>query len=486
MPLIPFPEYRPDISDYQGNSSLTITGVLPRGDGYGPMAGSAAFSNALVGTCRGAFVAWRTDGTVAIFATTSTNIYLLDNTALTWANVSKGGGPYTALASTDQWRFAQFGNFVIAVQANTVPQVYDLGTPVLFADLGGSPPTSRYVDIVGRFVVLSGLTANPYRIQWSGLNAATTWTSGVNSSDFQDFPDGGIVRGVAGGESGVIFQDAAIRRMTFAPGSPFVFQIERISQDRGLYAPYSLVKAGDKTFFLTSQGFYGITPGELPAPIGKEKFDRTFLADVDRGNLQLVIGAADPRSSRVFWAYKSIAGTVGYYDKLLCYDWALQRATLVPMMGEFLLGIAQPGTTLEGLDSISGSLDALIPSLDSFATSVAPELAQFDTIHKLAFFRGANIEAILETTEEGTDGQRVAVNGLRPITDAPTVYGSVSKRENAQTVATYSTETLINSIGMCPASVSTRYSRGRARIPAGTSWTFAAGIEPKAVIVGRQ
>jgi hypothetical protein len=46
----------------------------------------------------------------------------------------------------------------------------------------------------------------------------------VNSSDFQDFPDGGIVRGVAGGEYGVIFQETAMRRMTYAPGSPVHLQ----------------------------------------------------------------------------------------------------------------------------------------------------------------------------------------------------------------------------------------------------------------------
>ena len=55
----------------------------------------------------------------------------------------------------------------------------------------------RYVAVVGRFVVLSGLLSTPYRIQWSGLNAITTWTSGVNSSDFQDEPvSENIVRGV--------------------------------------------------------------------------------------------------------------------------------------------------------------------------------------------------------------------------------------------------------------------------------------------------
>jgi hypothetical protein len=57
MPLVPFGEWKPDISDYEGSTSLTITGVLPRADGYGPMRASAPYSQALAGSCRGAFVA---------------------------------------------------------------------------------------------------------------------------------------------------------------------------------------------------------------------------------------------------------------------------------------------------------------------------------------------------------------------------------------------------------------------------------------------
>src|SRR5262249_28437582 len=114
---------------------------------------------------------------------------------------------YSALSSGTHWQFAQFGNFVIAVQPNVAPQVFDLTSSAAFMDLAGSPPQASYISVVGRFVVLTGLLNNPYRIHWSGLNDVTQWSSGTNSSDFQDFPDGGIVRGVAGGEFGVIFQE---------------------------------------------------------------------------------------------------------------------------------------------------------------------------------------------------------------------------------------------------------------------------------------
>ena len=100
--------------------------------------------------------------------------------------------------------------------------------------------------------------------------------------------------------SGSIFQDQAIRRMTYVPGSPVVFQIDRIAQDKGLFAPYSVVRAGEFVFFYSSQGFQRIVPGGLPEQIGRERVDCAFRADLDRGNLQLLIGTADPRSTKVY------------------------------------------------------------------------------------------------------------------------------------------------------------------------------------------
>jgi len=483
MPLIPFGEYRPDITDYDQASTGAVLNALPRGDGYGPMPALSAYSAALPGACRGFFKAIKTDGSVAIFAATATKLWRLDNTNQTWTDVSKGGG-YSAVSSTDQWQFVQYINYVIAVQANAAPQFFDLTVSTAFADLAGSPPQARYAAVVGSFVVLSGLVNNPYRVQWSALGDPTGWTAGVNSSSFQDLPDGGIVRGVAGGEFGNIFQDTAIRRLVYAPGSPVIFQIERISDDRGLYAPYSLIRSGDQIFFLGPQGFAQMDPSGYPAPIGKEKVNRTFLADLDTGNLQLVIGASDPRNNRVFWAYKSTNGAAGLFDKLICYDHVLARFAPLAVSGEFLGSLSQPGLTLENLDSISGSLDALIPSLDSFATSVTPGIAAFDASHKLGFFRGASLEAQVSTGAQAQAGRRVFVRGFRPVTDAGAAFGAVGKRERLTDTETFTAENAMDAAGSIPARASSRYVRAKLRIPAGTAWSFALGVEQELSLEG--
>jgi hypothetical protein len=354
MPFLPFPEWRPDVSDYQGASSLVIQNVLPRGDGYGPLADFAALSQALPAACRGYFFARNADGSITTFAGTATRLYKLNNTNLAWIDVSAGGGPYGSLSAAFNWQLVQFNNFVIAVQQNVAPQVFDLTSSTAFANLGGAPPQASYVAVISRFVVLSGLLSFPYRVQWSGLNATTTWDNVTAQSNYQDLADGGLTRGVAGGDQyGIVFQDSAIRSMTFNPGSPTVFDILKISSSDGMLAPYSAVNAGGATYFCSTQGFRSIAPGGAPVSIGKEKFDRAFFADVDQANPQLIIGAADPKAPRIYWAYKSQAGQAGLFDKIIIYDWMLQRATLVLMSGEYLATLAKPGLTLESLDAVA-------------------------------------------------------------------------------------------------------------------------------------
>jgi hypothetical protein len=568
MPLLAFGEYRPDVSDYEGQATRNIQNVVPRGDGYGPFPSFSAYTSTLPAACRGAFYALKSNGTVVTFAGTADRLYLLSNTDFSWTPVSNvavvtissaspgvitlaahgfaandpvvlsnsggalpvaftagtvyyvktvltantftlsatAGGTaintastgtgthsitwlYSSLTSTAQWQFAQTGNLVFATHANVVLQVYDLSSATAFSASLGSPPQAAYISVVGRFLVLSGLLSQPYRIQWSGLNsfnAAASWTSGVNSSDFQDFADGGIVRGVAGGEAGIVFQDQAIRRMSYIPGSAIIFQIERLTQDKGLYAPYSIIRAGENIFFYAGQGFHMIAPGGMPQPIGREKVDRTFLADLDRGNLQLFMGVADPRTTRVYWAYKSVSGATGVYDKLLGYDFSLGQFFILQITGEFLLSISQSGLTLENLDAISSSIDAMTLTFDAYATAVQPELGQFSSSHVLGFFRGTNLEATIETAEQGTDEDELFIRGFRPVTDAATLYGSVSSRNSPSATATTGTEVLVNSrTGRCDVRKATRYSRFKVRVPAGTTWTFIAGVVPDVEVDGQ-
>src|SRR6202040_4174894 len=89
MPVVPFGEWRPDVNDYEGAHTVDVLNVVPRGDGYGPFQNLLAYTTALPSACRGFFYARKSDGTIAVFAATSTDLYMLNNTDFTWKPVSK-------------------------------------------------------------------------------------------------------------------------------------------------------------------------------------------------------------------------------------------------------------------------------------------------------------------------------------------------------------------------------------------------------------
>lgn len=556
MPILPFLEYRPDVSDHNQPYTQVLANVLPRADGYGPFNSIEEFTDALPADCRGYFVARLSSGAVEIFAGTQTKLYQLNKTTLAWGDVSQGSGTYAALDNDAHWSFAQFNNVVIATQNNDDVQKFDMSSDSEFADLGGSPPRAGWVAVINRFAVLGDLASNPFRVQWSGLNAITTWTSGVNNSDYQDLPDGGRLRaiGEASADVGLLFQVNAIRRMIFSPGSEIVFDIDRLATDRGIRAPWSLTMVNGVAYFLASRGFVSIDASGALTPIGEERTDRTFNAAHDPAELQLVIGASDPEKSLVMWTYKSLIGTDGRFDSALLYHTVLQRWSPITVSGEFIASISRPGITLEAIDAVteevqiisgaadnggglvrltvgssaawstndyltvsqvtgtteangtwqvtvinattidlqassfsnayvsggivSGYLDTLTFSLDSVSNADLPELSVMSTNAKLAFFTGSTLEATIETGEQSLDGWRMNINGLRPITDAPDVYAAVVARDNLNEAATTGDESAIDDDGFCPLLEEARFARAKLRIPAGTAWTFARGIEP--------
>ena len=570
LPMIKFPQFAPDISSLGTGVSSLIQNALPRLDGYGPFQALVSFTKALGKTCRGYFFARRSDGSIAVFAGTDTDLFLLNNIDFTWTNVSKGSVPYSSVITTAQWQFAQFNDTVIAVQVNTPPQAYTLGSSTLFADLGGSPPNAGSVAVVNFFLVLTDLLSNPRRAQWSDLGVITTWTAGIGLSDFQDLSDGGSCHSVAGGDSnGIIFQDSAIRSLIYAPGSSTVFQIVRIAQDDGIYARYSVINAGSRIFFLSPQGFKKIDPGGVPVEIGKGRVDDFFKGDVDTSNLQLVIGASDPTQTRVYFGYKSQSGSTGLIDKILIYDWTIGSngswGLITGQTIEYLASLAKPGLTLENLDAIAptplnvlgaaataggafgagkvrltlnavsnanfqiagqnfivvqgivgtveangtwlaaqinivdathldinvpfthawvsggqigGSLDALNFSLDSISNAAQAQLSAMSSAHQAGFFTGPNLEAILETEEQDSQGDMIFIDSMIPITNCGTVLGSIGFRNTAQAAVTYTAEQPVDVRGYCSQLCEARYARARLRMPFGATWNFARGVQP--------
>lgn len=394
-------------------------------------------------------------------------------------------------ATTDErWQFRQYGNYVVAVNVNDNPQVYQIGVSSNFADLAGSPPRARHIAVWGDFLALGGLSGFENRVHWSGLDDITQWTPGVNNCDFQDFPDGADVNGMTDATNPIVGQKSAFRLGSFLPGSVEVFSFQKVQDKRGVAAPYSMCSRGEATFFVDNGSFFQISSIGQITPIGLEKIDRTVFANVSGTDLFDIIGDVDPFFNRVYFAVR-YNSTSTSFDRILIYDWGIGEWSQIVNSTNVLFPLASGtvGYTLEGLDAVSASLDALPFSLDSRVwQGGAPVMAAFDANFKLGFYSGDNAEATITTQEFGdTSGMMLRVSDLMPVVDTNDVRVSIGARNKRGDTVIWSAEGAPSSnTGIVRKKSRARFHSFKIRIPENTVWTHAQSLDVKTEPAGKR
>jgi hypothetical protein len=481
--LVPFAEYRPDVANLNAAYTDDVMNVLCSTASYIPFPDFAIFTSALASAPFGYFRAISSSGQVTTFAGTATKLWVLDNTTLTWTDVTKVAATYAA--NTDaRWCFEQYGDYVIAVNINDNPQEFQLGVSTNFIDLAGSPPRASFVRAWGDFLALEQLSTNANRVHWSALNDIHGWTPGTNNSDYQDFPEGGVVQGSSRATNPLIILQRAIYLGTFVPGSSIIFTFVKIHEKRGAKSPYSIASRGDITFFADEGSIFQMGADGSIADIGFERVSRTIFGQVasseHRGN-----GWGDRPVLFPLLPDMDLTGS-GTYTNILVYDWLLQKWTITEQVNTGIFPSATAGYTLEGLDAI-GTLDALPYSLDSKVwQGGAPVLAAFDSSYRLGFFNGQAKEARITTQEMGdTTGMVTRVNAILPVIDTAAALVSIGKRFRRGDNFVWSAEAAQSTnTGIARKNSRARYHRFKVRIPASTVWLHAQGVDIKSAPAG--
>jgi len=484
--MLPFGEYLPDLPDFQNPGATVAKNVVPLVNSYGCLNDLNVLSDALDARSRGAISIRDKDGNGLTYAGNETKLYGLSDGAFT--DYSKVGGYSTG--DGEVWEFIKWGEDVIGTNFADTPQTITAGGTT-FADLGGSPPKARHISVVRDFVVVGNTYDTtdgnvPNRVRWSGINNSATWTaSSSTQSDAQDLQgNGGWVQKVVGGEYGVVFQERSIWRMTYV-GTPIVFQFDEVQPGRGTPAPNSVIQYGDVIFYLGIDGFYSLTNGIQNQPIGANKVDETFFADLDESYYDRISSAIDTTNTLVFWAYPGSGNTDGRPNKIIIYNWTTGKWSFAEIDTEQLFNYSPQGYTLDSLDSVNTSIDALNQSLDSRAwTGTSSVLGCFNSDNKLCDFSGDALDATLETTEaQPVQMGRAVITSLRPICDG-TATVQLGARETQDDSVTWSAETSLNSIGEANIRSSARYHKARVKIAGG--FNHAQGVEPTIVPQGKR
>ncbi len=482
MPIIEFGEYTPDLPDYKNPGSTEAKNVTPSGTSYKQFLGPTVLSSdAVDDTCRGAFSTRDADGNSTTFVAVDDKLYKYDSNSHT----DESNGTYN-LGTDERWEFTQLGFTVVASNIADNMQQWTLGTSTDFADLDAGAPKARHIGTVRTFLV-AGNTDDadgvlPHRVRWSAIGDPTDWTvSSATQSDYQDLAgEGGWVQRIIGGEYGVVFLEREIYRMTYV-GSPVVFQFDAVEKHRGTPAPGSCIKVGNWIFYLADDGFY-IFDGQESIPIGANRIDRTFWADVDPAYLWNIWTAVDPDDKIIYCAYPNNDATAGRPNRILMYNYApnaTRRWSYAETDMAMIFNQQAEGYTLEGLDAVSSDLDALAFSLDSRAwTNNQTVLAGYNSANKLVTFSGDPLDAVLETTEAALkEGRRCRITRTRPLVEGSnaTITLQVGEKNKTNEAVSWQGVRSQLSSGDIPVRSNAFYHRFRANISGG--FDHAIGVE---------
>jgi hypothetical protein len=484
MPRIAVGQWAPDSAGVDATVLFEATNVFPNASGYGPVRGLSTASSALPANAKGGVGVQRSDLSWDFYAGTATKLYKFNAGAGGWTDVSN---PTTAYAVPEDayWCFFTDGDKLYATHIAARLQSIDVDTGTAFADVGGSPPFASVGAAVGEFIVLAGLSDDPFAVQWSSIGNPNEWTPGLNLGDIQRFPVGGPVTAFTGGEFGVVFQEQAIRSMIFAAGSQEVFQFSKVEEGRGATSSASTAQVGARVFFVDRTGFFEFTGGQSQ-PIGTQRVNRWFSDNIDTSRMKKIQAISDPRGHRVMFGVQTATGgsDATLLDKVLVYDYSLDRWSLLDIDVRCLFSTSLPARSL---DSITTSIDAPgLPSLDSAMFSGgAAALAAFGPENKLNFFEGSYLEATIQTADVlAARPNQAFVRGIRVDTDATDVRAAISVRQALSDPIVWNPETTPNRRRFNPARARGRYHRAKVRIPEATTWTYLSALEVNPTVMG--
>jgi hypothetical protein len=451
--------------------------VYPAPTSWKPCPQLVAQSNALAANCRGLFYFQKSDGSYTTYAGTATKLYEYNSTDTTWSDVTRAVGGNYNLTSEDLWDATQFGDFAVFTNVNDAPQVVNVNTGLgtKFADLGGSPPQAKYCTVMDNVLVLANLSTDETSIQWSDNNDSTEWSAGV--ADSQAFPDAGAVQGVFPHARLILQQNG--QRQIILTGDSAKFEFPELAETKGTVVPYGSVELGGICVWLATDGFYIGNANEQRA-ISNYRVSSYFFNTYNSSDAWRINATHDPFASRILIAYPD--ASTDYNTRVLVYDWALDKWSELVVNTFFISRMAAPGVTLEGLDSISASLDALSASLDSrLWKGGEPALAAVDEDGKMAYFEGTPMAAQFRTGKHAlVPGWRSRVRWVTPLVDGGdgTSTIKIGRRGSLSASSSQTSSISLQTSGRCPASADARYHDFQLDIPAGVQWNDVVGLSP--------
>ncbi len=484
--MIPFGSWLPDLPVYVDLKSneqphcVVAQNCVPN-KGYFQSLPSVTevTTSALGNRCQGAASFVASSLTAYLIAGDSSKLYHLiaDNT---FDDVSKVGGYATPVDGT--WTFTQLSDTILATNYADTIQSYVMGVSTDFADLAGSPPVAKYLTNILNYILAAFTGDAPFTIHWCDQNDATNWATGDARVVVLE-PTGGQIKGIVGGEYGVIFRDKAIHRMNFI-GPPQIFEIAQVETQRGCYATGSIAQFGSNIFYLAQDGFF-VFDGNKSIPIGNNIVNNFFFSQLSTAFAYKMKSAVDIRNSLIILTFPDGSAINGTPNRAIIYNYTQNEWSYVyDITAEYIFSGRTVGYTIDSVDAIFSTIDSVPYSFDSdFWAGGNLQLNTFTSNHRLGAFLGSPLTATFETAETAPNGtmNRSSIPWIQAvIQDGGSYTISMGVRNTSLESVTYKAATSPNVSGLVPISVNDRLVRAKVVVTGGFS--RAQGVE----LVGTQ
>lgn len=482
MPDIKFGAWTPDSPSIEASMTEAKNCLWANGS-YRQFTPLATAGDALASTPVGAIRVFDSGGNAYIYAGTATGLYRRSGTS--WVDESSAA---YSVSGDGYWRFAQFGNSVLATNLNSPLQIATVGGT--FEDVSDAP-RAKTIGVINNFVVLgSVITSNfsPVTLAWSAIGDPTDWPTyltidALSKQSSRESLDAsyGEVNFISNGEfSGLAFQERGISRLDYVGGNQ-VFRIETYEKSRGAYTPNGNIQIDDLTYFISQDGFY-VTNGQEVKPIGYGAVDNYFHDNLNTAKLHLVTVTADQRKKIIYWSYPSSSSSTP--DKILAYNYADKKWTRAEMACNLLFPSVGIATSLDAMDATYASIEDVTPPFDSRYWQGGDLKAGGFSTNALADFTGTALTAVLEGTEVMlNEGGVCRIMSVFPVTDGVDVSVSVGTRDTLAGSVVYGPETSAGRTGWAAQRATGRFHRIRTTISGG--FTRAYGFDVKFSGVGR-
>lgn len=397
-------EWKPDLQQFGVGNIADLNNVYPTATGYSPMHEFVPVTDPIIEDDEPAVICGSAtfvdeDGVNHTFAGTAEHLYKLDGTE--WSDATPTGG---LTGGQDlRWRFAKYGNFVLATNYVDPVQCFDLATDTKFSVMSATAPHARSIAVVNEFVVLIDTidaldNERPNRVWWGPIaDPRGTWVvDQTTMCDYQDMGHGSYCTAIVGGSSGTIFMRDSIIKMTFV-GSPMVFQFDVLDNVHGCIGVDAVASFGDMIPFVSADGLFVLNSSSLQQ-IGLEKVDKYVL---DRIPAEALVHSVVVIDARLKCVWFGIPNQEGILTEALVYHYPTQKWGKVDISCvQSLHALATKGYTLEELDQIDRELDRLPFSLDSVAyKGSTPIIGGFDYNGRLVYSYGDMSDGFIETAD---------------------------------------------------------------------------------------